>query len=1192
MQVATPLIVSFFPDSNIVGDGITNSDRLTLSGTAVANSLVELFDGTSLLGTVYADSTGAWSFATPTLADGTHTFTGTDTVAGNTSQASPSLNVTVDTLEPGAPIAQWISSDQLFGWEMASPLLTNGGPIIAVDKTNSVTLAGTAEANSTVAIYDGATKIGTVLADSWGAWSYTSSALTAGSHGFWETDTDAAGNTSAASSVSNVTVNTLVTLEADYANYENIAGTYSVTNNPWNRGTLVNGIDYTNTITFDPKTFPDGINFSWSWPSPTNGSVRAYPSVIYAPHDTSGNPILAQVGNLINLTTNYAVNISGDTGGFNVSFDIWLRDKPNGTILDELMVWVHSPTTPLQPNQPYTVTAPGLTNASVCIGPCSLPGFNGDHAWTYIGLDSPVDLLSNQISLSDVFKTLIWEEVLTGNEFISEVQFGSEVQAGTGGLNINSLSYTWTANPSQLGTAGNDTFAITSMGGNNVIGNGGVDTVVYAGSHSNYQIKSSGSEIIITEGNNISTLDELQGITFIRFSDGTYDIATAKFTPNAPVISSFSPDSGMVGDGITNATTLTLIGTAVANSTVTIYDGTTQLGTATANASGAWSFAAAHLADATHSFTATDTDAASNTRVALAVTVDTVAPNAPVIVSDAIINMNEVMLTGTAEANSTVNVFEGTTQLGTATADGSGAWSFTTGQLSSGDHAFTATATDAAGNTSLASQPIDPTIDPAAPPSIVAFSPDSGTVGDGITNANKLTLTGTAVANSTVNIYDGMTLLGTAASNGSGAWSFTTATLVNGSHSFTATDMMSGATSAASAALAVIMDTVAPAVTDHLASDTGSSSIDMITSNDMLTGSGDPNAVAHFTVDGTPIAGTATANSSGVWTFAPTGLADGHHTIVASETDAAGNTGTASLTFTLDTKAPVVTESLAKDTGSSSTDKITSNDTLTGSGDPNAVVHFTVDGNLIAGTATANSSGVWTFTPTGLVNGTHTIMANETDAAGNTGTASLTFTFDTTAPTTTIADIVQKTANNVSTTTISGTSEAGSLVTLYEGNHVLGTATVANTGQWSISLNSLSNTVHNFTAAATDLAGNNGTHSQVAIFGSTGSDNIVGVAAGDIIVSSGGADKLTAGSGNDTFIFNPGFGKDTVSKFDLNHDVLAFDHTLFASVANVLSHAQNINGNAVITFDSGDTVTLVGIKTAHLLAHQNDIHII
>jgi hypothetical protein len=60
----------------------------------------------------------------------------------------------------------------------------------------------------------------------------------------------------------------------------------------------------------------------------------------------------------------------------------------------------------------------------------------------------------------------------------------------------------------------------------------------------------------------------------------------------------------------------------------------------------------------------------------------------------------------------------------------------------------------------------------------------------------------------------------------------------------------------------------------------------------------------------------------------------------------------------------------------------------------------------------------------------------------------------------------------------------------------------------------------------------------------------------------------------------------------VNHDVLAFDHTLFANVAAILSHTHDVAGNAVITFDSHDTVTLLGITTAQLSAHQNDFHII
>ena len=183
---------------------------------------------------------------------------------------------------------------------------------------------------------------------------------------------------------------------------------------------------------------------------------------------------------------------------------------------------------------------------------------------------------------------------------------------------------------------------------------------------------------------------------------------------------------------------------------------------------------------------------------ALNVTVDTVAPVAPTIASfsndsgtvgDGITNDNTLTLTGTAEANATVKVYDGATLLGTATANGSGAWSYTTAALSNGAHSLTATATDAAGNTSAASAALAVTVDTAAPvaPTIASFSPDSGTVGDRITNDNTLTLTGTAEANATVKVYDGVTLLGTATANGSGAWSYTTAALSNGAHSLTAT---------------------------------------------------------------------------------------------------------------------------------------------------------------------------------------------------------------------------------------------------------------------------------------------------------------------------------------------------------------------------------------------------------------------
>jgi len=122
----------------------------------------------------------------------------------------------------------------------------------------------------------------------------------------------------------------------------------------------------------------------------------------------------------------------------------------------------------------------------------------------------------------------------------------------------------------------------------------------------------------------------------------------------------------------------------------------------------------------------------------------------------------------------------------------------------------------------------------------------------------------------------------------------------------------------------------------------------------------------------------------------------------------------------IDGNLPIVKEHLTNDTGASRSDLVTSNASLTGSGNPNAVVQFLVDGAAITAAATADASGKWTFTPPGLPDGQHTIVASETDSAGNTGTASLTFTLDTTSPT----------AFAVSATPTIGTVSTGSTVVI------------------------------------------------------------------------------------------------------------------------------------------------------------------
>ena len=67
-----------------------------------------------------------------------------------------------------------------------------------------------------------------------------------------------------------------------------------------------------------------------------------------------------------------------------------------------------------------------------------------------------------------------------------------------------------------------------------------------------------------------------------------------------------------------------------------------------------------------------------------------------------------------------------------------------------------------------------------------------------------------------------------------------------------------------------------------------------ITSFDALTGTADPNATVTIS-EGSTVLGTTTANANGVWSFTPTSLPQGLQTVTASETNAAGLTGSSSL---------------------------------------------------------------------------------------------------------------------------------------------------------------------------------------------------------------------------------------------------------------------------------------------------------
>lgn len=241
-------------------------------------------------------------------------------------------------------------------------------------------------------------------------------------------------------------------------------------------------------------------------------------------------------------------------------------------------------------------------------------------------------------------------------------------------------------------------------------------------------------------------------VTFTSHSNRTRSVTPSYSTscllapPAPPTIS--DPSTGTP----TNDTTPTLSGTAVAGATITIFDGAVSIGTTTSDAAGDWTFTpSASIGIGVSSITATATTGSGTSSVsnAVVITVDTTAPLVPVITTEAGPTYdNTPIFGGTSEDFAIITIRDGASLLGTASADASGIWSFTASALADGPLSVTATATDGAGNISLASQPMEVTIDTVAPAPPSITTPVNGST----TADNSPEMAGGAEIGSTVRV--------------------------------------------------------------------------------------------------------------------------------------------------------------------------------------------------------------------------------------------------------------------------------------------------------------------------------------------------------------------------------------------------------------------------------------------------------
>jgi large repetitive protein len=455
--------------------------------------------------------------------------------------------------------------------------------------------------------------------------------------------------------------------------------------------------------------------------------------------------------------------------------------------------------------------------------------------------------------------------------------------------------------------------------------------------------------------------------------------------------------------------------------------------------------------------------------------IDTVSPNAPSILTPANgsrSNNATPIVTGTAEPNSTVTVSIDGVVVGNVPAGVGGAFSFAlTTSLNDGTHVVTATSRDAAQNVSPASNPnvfVVDTTPPAAP--IIVVPANGATVG-----SPNPTIAGTAEPLATVTIrVDGL-VVGSVVADASGNFSLsTTLNLMAGSHSASAqaTDVV-GNTGPMSALTIFTVD-LAVLDTGFLSTPPALSSSSTATFVFTSNKSGVSYECSLDAMAFSACSNPAVFNA----------LSEGAHTLrVRAVRGAEVDSTPASYTWTVDTSAPAAPVINQPANGSTTANASV---TVVGMASPQTTVTVFVDGANV-GTVPTNGLGVFTLSLTNtLSNGSHTVRAIATDAAGNVSPSSMvnTFVVDTLAPLPP-AIVVPVAQSTVSTRTpvISGTAEANAMVQVEIDGQPVGNATVNGAGQWTLStVSPLTDGVHTARARAIDAVGNISAYSVVVAF--------------------------------------------------------------------------------------------------------------
>lgn len=1114
--------------NTVSGDDVINAAEkgadLTLSGSTsgveLGQTVTVTFGGKTYTATVAGD--GSWTTIVPAadlsaLRDGDASVQASvSNVNGNTASATHAYSV--DATAPTLAINTIATDDILNAAEAGNPLTISG--------------SSTAEAGQTVTVtLNGVTYTGTVLAD--GSWSVSVptadlSNLTASQYTVSASVSDKAGNPATAThglavdlTVPVLTINTVSGDDIINAAEHGQALVISGSSAGGEAGDVI-------TVTLNSKTYTTTLDASGNW---SVGVPLSDVTALGSGPQTITATITDAAGNSDDASRTVTVNLTAPTIGINtIASDDVINATEKGADL-QITGTSNQPAgttiTVTLNGQNYTATTDASGNWSATV-PASAVSALGEANYTVTA--NVTDTAGNSNSASHnvlvnsalpavTINAVATDDIINAAESGNAQTISGQVTGAAAGdtvtVTLGGNTYTATVQANLSWSVSVPAADIQAIGNGSLTVNASVSNAIGNTGSSNHTITVDLSAPAM--GINI---DSLQADTGLSASDFITSVSPVVVNGSLTAALASNETAQISIDGGVTWTTLTVTGTTWRyNDSRTLTDGNYLYQVRVIDAAG--NVGATDSQNVVIDTTAPDP--AVKTIAISAITTDT-----GLITNDFVTSDTTLAVSGTLGAALSAGEFaqisiDGGTTWQNLSVSGL-TWTWLDGRtLTDGNYNYQVRVIDTAGNIGATASQIV-TVDTTAPLAsktiaIAGISDDTGlSSSDFVTRDTTLTVRGTLGAalaadeRAQISLDGGvtwttLTVIGT-------SWSYADGrTLTDGTWNYTVRVVDLAGNVGQTATQNVVVDITSPEAAKSItitgiSDDTGASSSDFITSDTSLTVRGvlgaalGANEFAQISTDNGATWVNVTVAADGLnWSYVDgRTLTNGTTTWQVRVVDLAGNVGaTGSQSAQIDTVNPaqvLTIASISTDTGSSATDFITSDTSLTLTGSLGAglasgeVAQISLDGGATWITLTTNGTQ-WTYTDgRTLTDGSYVYQVRVLDLAGNTGpVVSKTVVVDTINPTATptivsYTDDVGQRQGTLSSSqatddttpllngVLSGPLASGEVVYLYRNGLLLGAVTMVGALNWTYSDSGLVSGAYTYSARVVDLAGN------------------------------------------------------------------------------------------------------------------------